>query len=198
MENMEKKKVSKEEAAAETAEAMTEVKANELSFETANHEQSGVANDLDALFAFESEEALNDGEEPTRKEGEWVYPGPRLTREPFQYNGRTLYAYNVQMRIRVAGSDEPLKLRASLVPRDNKNRESYERLEMFFAMQPPEKRYLMLGFQYQEFTRSYNYSVEAEVGGVPLRVSLKPRNEQNKNDLNSIVAELRRQGLLKK
>jgi len=158
--------------------------------------------ELDDEFAIDSDlgDELDD-ETLVSSNNDWKFPGPRVARLPFMSNGRRMYSYHTQLRHRsgkknLDGSDHYLILRAELRVADKKNRDAYDLLDLLFQDLPQDQNYLLLGFQYQDFTKNYIYSVRREINGVPVSVSLVPRDSLSRDNLQSMIVKLKNEGKL--
>ncbi len=149
--------------------------------------------DLDSVFNVVSMDDVSD--EAVTTDSEWKFPGLRVTRSQFKYKEKTMFSYAVNMNLPLStGGVHALKceLRSS----DRKNIHNYEKLDAIWAMLPKDQTYLLLGFQYVEYTRSYNLCVQVVDDGIPLRVSLLPRDGKSRDDLGTMIAFLQKRGLL--
>ena len=150
----------------------------------------------DELFAISQEEMT---EAPLDDEvvsnAEWKFPGLLVFREPFKYNGRTCYSYKTKMNMLWNGKKTPLE--AEMNSADRKNPDSYGKLDMLFDALPEDKRVLKLGFQYADYSKTYSYCVQLEDdNGIPMRVTLQPRNATARDNLATMIAVLKQKNLL--
>ncbi len=157
--------------------------------------------ELDDAFAFEAGDVESDDEAAEVSQGKWKFPGVRVQRTPFVSKGKRMYSYETQMKIGLGvkdadGNERKHILRAEFRVADKKNRDAYEALDLLFLDLPKDQNYLLLGFQYQEYSKSYNYCVQRVFNDIPMIVSLVPRDVLSQNALTSMIAYLQRRGLL--
>lgn len=154
------------------------------------------ASDFDVNSMFEvAGEDVTEGEQEIAPVSDWKFPGVRVTRSPFSYKGRTCYSYLVKANIPWNG--EKVIVEAELQSPDRRNPDTYTKLDLLFDKLPKDQKYLLLGFQYDEYRRTYSYCVEsADASGVVLRVTLQPRNATSRDNLCTIIGVLKQRGLL--
>lgn len=150
--------------------------------------------ELDFAFNVASTEENENGE-PVVPQSEWKFPGLRVTRSTFTYKGKQMYSYAVNMMLKLS-SGAVHKLTCELRSSDRKNASNYEKLDTIWGMLPKDKQYMLLGFQFVEYTNSYNLCVQIEDNGIPLRVSLTPRDGKSRDDLSSMIAFLQQNNKL--
>ena len=152
------------------------------------------AADLESMFDVVEEDA-SDVELEVAAPADWKFPGVRVTRSPFSYKGRTCFSYHVKANIPWNGEKIPVE--AEMQSPDRRNPDTYTKLDLLFDKLPKDQKFLLLGFQYDEYRRTYSYCVEsADPSGVVLRVTLQPRNATARDNLSTIIGVLRQRGLL--
>ena len=150
--------------------------------------------DLNSMFEVAGEDVTEE-EQEIAPVSDWKFPGVRVTRSPFSYKGRTCYSYLAKANIPWNG--EKVLVEAELQSPDRKNPDTYTKLDLLFDKLPKDQKYLLLGFQYDEYRRTYSYCVEsADASGVVLRVTLQPRNATSRDNLSTVIGVLKQRGLL--
>ena len=106
--------------------------------EAAKAEGKVAKSDLDDMFAFETADVDAEENEGEVAVGSWKFPGVRVQREPFNYNGQTLYSYVAKLRVKVnvGGEDHIHELRADFRVADKKNRNAYDLLALLYKSLP--------------------------------------------------------------
>ena len=167
-------------------------------FETSAANAAPVKNEMkqDELdFAFNVSMGENENGEAVVAPSEWKFPGLRVTRSTFTYKGNQMFSYSVNMNFKLSNGNTH-KLTCELRSSDRKNASNYEKLDMIWGMLPADKQYMLLGFQYVDYTKSYNLCVQIEDNGIPLRVSLTPRDSKSRDDLSTMIAYLQKKDML--
>ena len=163
-------------------------------FSSAN---GSVAEDSELDFAFRVEQEPNAPEgEVAVSTSEWKFPGLRVTRNQFvNKDGKKMYSYAAHLNLKLSNG-QVYQLTCELRSSDQKNARNYEKLDMIWSMLPKEQDYMFLGFQYVDYTRSYNLCVQIEDNGIPIRVSLTPRDAKSRDDLGSMISFLKQHNKL--
>ena len=110
-----------------------------------------------------------------------------------------MYSYVAKMRIPLKRPNGEVVQRVAEVElrvADKKNRDSYEDLDFLFADLPEDRKYFLLGFRYVEYSKSYSYCVQNVYDGVPVTVSLVPRDVRSQDNMKTIITQLRLDGRL--
>lgn len=165
--------------------------------EAAKAEGKVVKSDLDDMFAFETADVDAEEAESEVAVGSWKFPGVRVQREPFNYNGQTLYSYVAKLRVKVnvGGEDHIHELRADFRVADKKNRNAYDLLALLYKSLPEGQKYLLLGFR-ENYRKEYDFCVQHEIGEIPMIVSIVPKDTLSQNSLTSMAAYLKKKGML--
>lgn len=151
--------------------------------------------DVDSMFEVSEEDMTEVSLEDVPVESEWKFPGVKVVRSPFMYKGRTCYSYLVKANILWNG--ETVQIEAEMQSPDRRNPDTYTKLDLLFDKLPKDQKFLKLGFQYDEYRRTYSYCVEsADASGVVLRVTLQPRNATARDNLGTIIGVLKQHGKL--
>lgn len=154
------------------------------------------AKDSDLDFAFNVAQSVDATDaEVEAAASEWKFPGIRVTRSPFTHKGKKMFSYAANMNLKLSNGTV-YQLTCELRSTDRKNASNYEKLDAIWAMLPKDQTYMLLGFQYVEYYHSYNLCVQIEDNGIPLRVSLSPRDAKSADDLASMISYLRKRELL--
>lgn len=151
--------------------------------------------ELDSMFEFETEQEEEEIAEVAAPVSDWKFPGIRVKRTPFQHDGKILHSYAARMKLKLSNGAVH-ELVCELRSADKKNRGSYEKLDVIWNMLPKDQPYMLLGFRWVEYSGNYELCVQIEDNGIPLRVSLSPRDGKSRDDLSSMIACMKQKNLL--